>query len=299
MKDSIVIVAVCDNHYAILLAALTKSIELNHHTGEKIILFIIEDNVSNENKMKLIRSISEEVFRVKWIPLNKTIPEHIKLPLDNSSWPLSVYARLFIPNFIDKDVSKVIYLDVDMILQKEISELWSIDLGDNVVGAVRDSRVEIFGNNWGGGVKNYAELGLAAELPYFNTGILLIDIEKWKKEDIGAKVVKCISKNIQYANFPDQYGLNVVLAEKWLALDPLWNHFADTPSSIKPNIVHYIAKKPIYKETNAINEFKELFYFYLGQTAWADFKPRSTIEIYIKKARNKLIKKWRKLFKAR
>lgn len=300
MKDTIVIVVVCDNHYTILLAALIKSIESHHQTGEKIVLYIIEDHVSNGNKKKLAKSINTEIFTLIWIPLKHTIPEHIKLPLDNSSWPLSVYARLFIPNFIDKEISKVIYLDVDMVLQKELQDLWTINLGNNIIGAVKDPRVECFGNSWGGGIQNHKELGLPAELPYFNTGILLIDIDKWRAEDIGAKVVKCISQNMKYANFPDQYGLNVVLAKKWLPLNPLWNHFADTPSPTHdtPYIVHYIAKKPIYKETTAIPKFKELFYFYLNQTAWKDFKPRMTADIYIKKARNKIMKKWRKLFRA-
>ena len=52
--NSISIVCVCDNHYAILLATLIKSIESNHHTGEILEFFLVDDGISVKNKQKII-----------------------------------------------------------------------------------------------------------------------------------------------------------------------------------------------------------------------------------------------------
>ncbi len=79
------------------------------------------------------------------------------LPLDASSFPLNVYARLFIPHFISPLLEKVIYLDVDMIMEKDIQELWNIDLQDKMISGVID-RSGVVSSSWGG-ISNYKELG--------------------------------------------------------------------------------------------------------------------------------------------
>ncbi len=296
MTDPIVLVVVCDNHYTILLAALLKSIELNHKSNERIVVYIIEDGIFSKNKTKLINSFHSETFDFRWLSLADAIPEGIELPLDNSSWPLNMYGRLFIPHFIESGMQKVIYLDVDMIMEVDISELWNVHLKGNIVGAVQDPRILTFNNSWGG-IRNHVALKLHQDTKYFNTGLLVIDIEEWRRFKVGEKVVDCITQYTEFANFPDQYGLNIVLVNNWLELSPLWNHFADSKTKVKPKIIHYIAKKPIYKYTNALPEYREVFYNYLKNTEWKDFKSRGSLDIYIKKARNKIIKKLRKIFR--
>jgi len=112
--------------------------------------------------------------------MEQVIPEGIHLPLDRSSYPLNIYMRLFIPYFIPSEVERVLYLDVDMIVQKDLSVLFDTDLEDKLVGAVLDPRIISFNNEWGG-VKNFAALGLDGETKYFNTGLLLIPVKNgWK-----------------------------------------------------------------------------------------------------------------------
>lgn len=283
------IVVASDNHYIVLLAALLKSIEINLREGQKITCYVIADKVSTKNQKKLQLSVNQEITTLVWKQMNDVIPEGTKLPLDRSSYPLNIYMRLFIPYFIPEDIEKVLYLDVDMIVQKDITALFENDLTNYVVGAVLDPRIITFDNSWGG-VLNYNELGLPGQTRYFNTGLLLMNTVKWRAQNVTEKIIRCIDENKKFANYPDQYGLNVVLANQWLELDPLWNHFCtfDHPD---PFLIHFVQRKPIYKSYDNSQAFKKIFFVYLNQTKWKNSKPIGEPARYMKKIKN-LINKY-------
>ncbi|MDB5157951.1 MAG: hypothetical protein JWR50_2658 [Mucilaginibacter sp.] len=290
-QEPISIVCVCDNHYAILLAALLKSIEANHKTREKIDVYVVEDGFTGKNKNKVSNSVKSDVISIIWLPMKDCLPKGAKVPVDKSSLPLNIYTRLYIPQFIPKGIKKVIFLDVDMIVLEDISVLWHTDLGDNIVGAVQDQFIQIV-SKWGG-VSNYAELGIDADNKYFNAGLMVIDIEKWNEADITNKVINCIFENSALAQFQDQYGLNAVLAKVWYHLDPLWNRFAYSEEK-RPFLIHFTGRKPIYKTYEFSEDYKSIFFEYLNQTEWKNFKPVGETKRYIKKLSN-ILEKFKKM----
>ncbi|WEK21212.1 MAG: glycosyltransferase family 8 protein [Candidatus Pedobacter colombiensis] len=288
--DPIVIVCVCDDHYAILLTALIKSIELNHLSNEKLEFFIVEDKITEANKVKIINSINTQNISIHWLPMKDCLPENTRIPLDKSSLPLNIYTRLFIPYFIPSTFKKVIFLDVDMIVLEDISKLWLIDLDSNIVAAVQDQFIQIV-SKWGG-ISNYEQLGIEPDNKYFNAGLMVIDIKKWQKSDITNKVIDCIFDNSSLAQFQDQYGLNAILAKEWKELDPLWNRFAYSEDKT-PFLIHFTGRKPIYKSYKYSEAYKAIFFEYLNQTEWKGFKPISETKRYLKKTSN-ILEKFRK-----
>lgn len=284
----ITIATVCDNHYAVLLGVLLKSLEVNHSSGEPVDVYIVDDGLSLKNREKITASVSSPLFSLKWLKLQEVVHSGRDLPLDNSSFPLNVYARLFIPHALSDGVEKLIYLDVDMVNVKDISELWKADLCGRIVAGVPD-RSEKVSSSWGG-IANYKELGLNSNTTYFNSGLLVIDVKKWIDGHIASRVVKCVNENKQYAGFPDQYGLNVVLAGQWLELDRRWNCYSVLEEK-DPYIIHFIGIKPIYSSYKYNAVYKDLFFRYLGMTPWAGFRTKHHFVRLIKKAYNKLIKR--------
>jgi lipopolysaccharide biosynthesis glycosyltransferase len=288
-EDSAVsIVTVCDNHFVILLAALIKSIELNHKSEERIDFYIVEDNLTIDNKTKLIKSIGSGKVSFKWLKMKDVVPKDIKLPLDDSSFPLNVYVRLFIPYFIPQNLEKVIYLDVDMIVLEDISKLWNIDMEDRIIAGVVD-RSEVISCTWCG-INNYKELSFNPESKYFNSGLLVIKPIEWRKQNIAQKVIDCINKYQQYAYFPDQYGLNVIFIDQWKELDKRWNN-SSLEVEKHPFIIHFAGRKPIYKSYDFNMEYQKIFYEYLHLTEWKNYKPVSEIIRLLKKLYNKVEKK--------
>ena len=285
--DRITVVVVSDNHYMVMLAALIKSIELTHKKNIPIDFYIVSDRINNKNKQRLYKSIDPKITSLYWINMSEVLSLSDAPPLDHSSFPLNIYARLFIPHFIPPHIKNVLYIDVDMIFQNDISSLWETDLQDKIIAAVID-KSEIIGNDWAG-ISNYKELGLSPKSKYFNSGLLLIDAIKWRNAEITNEIIHCIKKNIQYVDFPDQYGLNVIFANKWFELDPLWN-VQSVIEKKNPYIIHFTGTKPIYNSYNNIIEYKELFYKYLRLTEWKNFTPISEYMRFIKRLYNKFDK---------
>ncbi len=288
MPDAITIFTVCDNHFSVLLAALIKSIDMNHHSGEHINFYIVGDKLSSVNKENLVKCADSGKVSFFWVDMKDIIRDKSKLPLDGSSFPLIVYIRLFFPLFIPAEIGKVIYLDVDMIVRKDISMLWNTDMGDKIIAGVPD-RSEVVSCSWGG-IGNYRELGIGPETKYFNSGLLLLNRTKWIESNITEKIIDCIARNTKFANFPDQYGLNVVFANHWLELDSRWNSYSMLEKE-DPFLIHFIGVKPIFTSYSYNLKYRDEFYYYLRLTPWRAFKPVGNYVRLFKKLQNKVYKK--------
>jgi lipopolysaccharide biosynthesis glycosyltransferase len=279
-KNSITIVTVCNNAFSVLLATLIKSIEINYFGREEINLFIVNDHINPKNLERINQSVDGNKIKLTVINIDDILPMMKKLPLDFSSFPLNVYVRIFIAGFLPKEIKKAIYLDVDMIVRKDVSELWNIPLGQHIIAGVPD-RSQVISSSWGG-IENYRELGLNGNWKYYNSGLLVINLERWRETNLSVEIINCIEKNKKHAIFPDQYGLNVIFANKWLELDKRWNTYAPD-SEIDPYIIHFIGKKPIYKSYDGNKIYKLEFHKYLKLTAFRGAKDLSeTSRMFIK-----------------
>ena len=278
------IVLASDNHYAILIAALIKSIEVNHKTEEGIDFYIIDDRISTSSKEKIQASVKSKDISIHWLNIDQVIPPDIKFPIDNTAFPLTAYFRVFAPYAIPQHLDRVIYLDVDMVVQEDISTLWHTDIGDHVFAAVQDLQ-KVVSCSWGG-IPNYKELGMDPDTKYFNSGLLLINTKAWREANITNRVFTCLHENLQFINYADQYGLNVALVNQWYELDPRWNWFA-TFKHESPYIIHYLDIKPIFKSYKSEPAFRTIFFHYLDQTPWKNYKPISGNHRLVRKIYNK------------
>lgn len=281
-EKRISIVLVCDDYYAVLLAAFLKSIELNHKEDEIIDVYIVDDSISKKSRVKIIDSLNHDKIQLHWIEMENAIPKDVNLPFINNAYPLNILVRLLIPYFIPAEVEKIIYFDVDMIMLDDISNLWNIDIGESIIGAISDTigpKMKTIGN----GIENYKELGLDGDQKYFNSGLQVINIKKWLDADITRKAIDAISNNKKYASLSDQYGLNVALIGQWHEIDSTWSCFS-VNTIVKPSLIHYFHRKPIYREYSY--NYKEEFFFYLRQTEWKNFKPIGKTSRYLKKIKN-------------
>eukprot|EP01118_Nematostelium_gracile_P009920 TRINITY_DN3368_c0_g2_i4.p7 TRINITY_DN3368_c0_g2~~TRINITY_DN3368_c0_g2_i4.p7 ORF type:complete len:309 (+),score=7.70 TRINITY_DN3368_c0_g2_i4:1705-2631(+) len=292
-KSPIILVTVCNDKYSVLLAALLKSIEVNHHTEEFIQLYIVNDAIGTINRTKVEASINKKIV-VNWVEISDVYPKNVSLPLDSSTFPLNVYVRLFIPHFLPSHLTKAIYLDVDMIVKRDISELWDVELGDHYIAGVPDLSEKI-SSEWAG-VANYKDLGLNGDAKYYNSGLLVMNLAKWRPTALSSEILKCIDQNRQFANFPDQYGLNVVFADKWLELDKRWNTYAPTQET-NPFIIHFIGRKPIYKTYENNPSYKREFLYYLNLTQFAGFSELKEYDRMLHKLLHKLGKKGAKMMR--
>ena len=150
------------------------------------------------------------------------------------------YVRLLMPALLPADVTRVIYLDADMLVRRDLGELWDEDQGGHALLAVQDYAApcidapstvlnfercqKYLAANWP--VANFRALGLPVDAKYFNSGLLVIDLAQWRREHYAEQVLECLRTHRQHVLWWDQYALNVVLAGKWRAIDQRWNQGA-------------------------------------------------------------------------
>lgn len=282
---SVCVVVVSDTHYLPMTAALTKSIEANLHPDYRLEIWIVADHISTINRKKLDESIDGSITTIHWVEATGIIPPELNLPVDNSTFPLNVYLWYFMPYFLPASVDRVIYMDADMLNCRDLSELWCTDIGNWIAGAVMDPRIRTFECDWGG-ILNYQKLGLNGGNVYLNSGVLLINLDLWKKYHVSEKALQFVKDNIKFAVYPEQYGINLALQNQWIEINPLWNYFATATTNNTPYNIHFVDRKPIYLSYRNNPSFRHEFIRYLEMTAWFDFRPVSEIRRYRKKLNN-------------
>lgn len=136
----------------------------------------------------------------------------------------AIYYRLLIPDLLlGENVQKAIYLDCDLMLNADISELWNVELGRNVLAAVAETNEGCRYVSSPRALRLYKELGIPEKNKYFNSGVLVMNLEEWRKRNITAKVCNYLTENREQVIYHDQDGLNAILWDSWLELPTDWN----------------------------------------------------------------------------
>jgi len=285
-SQPIVLVCAADNNYAMPLAVTVRSALENLGTNQKIALFIFDGGITESNKNKIIKSLKSENLNISWVQPDNAL--FTNLVLTRHLTP-SCYYRLLITEFLPQELNKAIYLDTDMVVTGDLAEIWNIEIGEDYALAVQDD-VDMY-ISMCDGLRNYKEVGLCGDAKYFNSGLLVINLEKWRTDNIGAKVLEYIQQNKEYVR-NDQDGLNAVLAGKWRELHPKWNQMPriyDYPSwenspfpedvyqdmLEQPCIIHFTnTPKPWYAgvKKECTHPKKDLFFHYLDVTDWSGWR---------------------------
>lgn len=227
-SDSISVFYASDNNYSIPLSVSMVSVVAN--TKEFVNFYILENCISQENKNK-IESLKEKYsnFSVEWVSVDMNLFKN----LPNINWySLNMYSRFLIPE-IKPNLSKVIYLDVDIILIDDIKKLYDIDLENNIIGAVHGEQSIVSTSSF---KKHLQELNISDTHWYFGSGVLLIDCLKWKESDILTKLFAAMDKYKTNLKYPDQDALNIVFDSTYKVLDDKFNRDINCLKNEKLNL---------------------------------------------------------------
>lgn len=248
------IVLGADNNYRDKLETTIKSICAHNR---QLKFYIFNDDLPTEWFLlmeKRLEPLSSEIVNVKITSHN--LGEY---HLPNPSLTYAAFFRYFIPKFVTED--KVLYLDSDIIVRSSIDELFSYNLGDNPLAAVPDP----------------------LDSKTFNSGMMLINVELWRKESV-TDVLLDLTNQFHQEVYGDQGILNLLFKERWLPLHQKWNFMVGMDTVARNYqidswysesidlekyvaIVHYTGEKP-WDNIN-LNRFRQDWWFYYG-LEWSD-----------------------------
>jgi lipopolysaccharide biosynthesis glycosyltransferase len=155
--------------------------------------------------------------------------------------------RLLLPELLPEAVSRYLYLDADVFVEGDLQPLFGLAMGGVPVAAVRDRYNATIGAQ--GGLPGLPP-SLAADTPYFNAGVLLVDRAEWNRCRITDRCLEYLDCNRETLRFGDQDSLNVACAGAWLEVPNKWNYQGWRPDpgqlEMRPDdvrITHYLGRR--------------------------------------------------------
>ena len=288
------VVYASNDNYARHLAVSIYSL-LDHNREEQDIhVFILSMGLSDvtQERLKTVASL----FRRKLTILELgDIKERFSFPVDTGGFDLSIMARLFIGEILPEETGRVLYLDCDTLVLSSLKKLWETDLKSFLLGAVMEPTIYP-------SIK--AEIGLLPSEPYYNSGVLLIDMKRWKEENAQKLLLDfyCSKGGKLFAG--DQDTINGALKGRIKSLSPRYNFFTNyryfryshlvrlspvygklTKKGFKgakkhPAILHFMGDERPWKAGN-FNHYRRAYNHYLSLTPWAGSPKEQGTRLYM------------------
>lgn len=259
------IVYASDNYFAEILGVSLVSLFENSKDMSEIYVYILDDGIDEVNRLRI-----EEVCTIYgrhmpfWLKARNIVDElNINVSVDRGS--LVQYARLFISRDLPRNISKVLYLDCDILVMQSISELWNLDMQGKTVAALRDAFSKYYRKN----------IDLDEDDIMFNSGVMLINLDNWKNRHIEEQILKVIIDKNGRIQQGDQGALNAVLAKDVYCFDPKFNSVTIFYDFTYTEMLTYRKPQGFYPESkinNAVNN-PVLIHFttsFLSKRPWVE-----------------------------
>lgn len=278
-----------DNNYAAYAGISITSLFINNQDIESITVYVIDDSISQENKKKMEETALEYGRQVIFLDLSEGIRILTEMNIPKYRNSYTTYLKLFTFNLLPDDVERIFFIDSDTVVVGSLKEMISIDMCGKMIGAVRD------------GITHPYKLALGYDYndSWFNMGVMLVDVVKWKKENGQQKIIEQLKKRRGYIAV-DQDLLNITQHGNIMTLHPKYNA---TPH-------HYVFKEKAFRRAfrqggfyddykvmeeaqsdtkirhferfmgesawhkNTIHPYAKLFDEYLGKSLWKDYEKK-------------------------
>jgi len=275
--DTLNVLYSTDSNYAPHAAASIYSLLDNNRDFEKINIYIIDDNISEECKERFQQLAARfSHASIIFYPFEKLKP---KLQIKETWFAMVGYARLMLSEITE--VEKILYIDCDTIINGSLKELWETDMEGYCIGGVQDNPA----------LYALEAIGMDDNDRYINSGVMLINLKKWKDDNVEEKIIQMINEHNGFVFHHDQGIVNGVCRNSIKILHPKFNTMSQfflmnakqikslydiknyytqdelDEATKKPVIIHYINKfynRPWFKSCS--HPLKDLYIENLSET---------------------------------
>ena len=265
-----------DGHYSVWVGTVMQSIL--EHTDSRICFHILHDEtLSSDNKYKLEKVAYNGSSIAEFHKIDENDFSVVKNQM--SRFTIGAMFRCSLPKLLP-DLNRIIYLDADLFVNRDIKELWDVDVREYCLAGVVDEGVNI--HNYPRILNKYPEIKKES---YFNSGVLYMNLKKLREFGGLKKLVLDFLIENPEAGLPDQDALNVLFHDKVLYLDDSWNQFVfihrkdnvekDNVEKLDKAIFHYAGTLLMLYSHSQI----DLEYFRtICRTPWIDYEMNHQFE---------------------
>jgi lipopolysaccharide biosynthesis glycosyltransferase len=272
------------------LSVMLASVAEHFSPDRELIVHIICGDATDEEKQKVRQTVNQargtkRAIVLKWYTMDKSLLARLPIS-DTHHVSVDTYIRFFAAYILPAECKRVIYLDCDLVVVSDLAQLYdSTAESTSLLHAVRDMGCPCVSSK--GGVSNYAELGIPADAPYFNAGVLVMDFESWRKRDLTPKLIDYAIAHGERLKEHDQEVMNALLHHEWTPLDARWNqanpvlgekvwlehgysHAEWRRLRDEPHIVHFTGPDKPWMGRRAYAPRRSYFFEYLQKTPYRD-----------------------------
>jgi len=249
---------------------------------DEIVVYVLSVGISAESQDRLQQLAVQYGRSLNLIELND-IRSRFSYEIDTRGFDISAMGRLFIGVLLPESVERVIYLDCDTVVVQSLKKLWELNLRGHMLSAVMEPTIyEV--------VKE--EIGLSAQDPYYNSGVLLIDLQMWRQSQAQRRLLDFYEAKGGSLFACDQDTINGALKQEILPMSPRYNFFTNyryfsyenlvqhapwyrkvskesfLAAKRRPAVIHYMGDERPWIAGN-LNHYRRAYEKYLAQTPWA------------------------------
>lgn len=251
----------CSDEYVPYAAALIRSIADFSSQQYNYDLLLIHKNICNENQLRLQAMDLPANMKLRLIDMND-YDFAVKMDV-NGYFSIETYFRLFLP-FILFAYDKIVWLDSDTIVQRDIAELYRIEMGNALIAGTRDYNVIAQINGFDPKYRSLCinELHMDDPYQYFQAGVLVINLSGFRNNF----TLKQIIQEVERGHYPycDQEILNKLCYGRVHWLDNKWDVPADINECLS-SLLSYWGPHDMYENYKAIKDSPYIIH-YAGPT---------------------------------
>lgn len=279
-----------DNNYAIYMGVSICSLFENNKMLDEINVYIIDDNISSDNKKRLEELAERYGRNIYFMDCKVGIDKLQKLGAPKYRGSYTTYLKIFAFNQLPDTVHKILFIDSDSVVVNSIEEVDKIDMGGNPIAAVKDNLCYY----------DFTYLGYEADSDWFNMGVMLVDVDMWKKQNCEKVVIEKMKQRVAYvavdqnllnisfykhiSTLPIEYNMTqhpmVYSYEAYLKYFPMKNYYTKTQIQYGKQhaIIHhferFIGESPWH--LNNVSIYNSEFDYYLEKTSWNNYKKQKS-----------------------
>ncbi len=255
MSNKISICFCINDLYSQHLGVVLTSI-LKNNTDSYFQFFVLTNDISDKNK-KIIDKLKNKYknYEVNYINVDKNIFKNFNITIDYIS--IETYFRYILADLLP-NMEKILYLDVDLVVNGDIKNLWNENIEEYYCAAVEDINFDVNEYKY--------KIGLDKDDIYINAGVILFNLKKMRDDKISEKFFENNNKYKNLIKYQDQDIINITLQKNIKKIEYIYNFTSKTariyPKLVKNAvIIHFVGPKKPWKKIS-FNYLKRLYYYY-------------------------------------
>lgn len=271
-RDTINILCATDDNYVPYCGIMLTSVFENNKGAEVHAYVLIDTPLTKRNRYKMDDLAKQYNQKIHFVMVDNSMLQHYPTK-DMPYWSIAMYYRIFAAELLPADIDTILYLDCDVIVKGTLKEMFQIDMTNKAIAAAED-------------IYTYTDirqttLDYPAEAGYFNSGVLLMNLDYWRKHEISKKCFHYLADNYAKLSANDQDVLNAILWDKRVLLPLKYNYqvqflskyfFELQSENIKKEVLDTYSSPTIIHYAYAIKPWSIMYYKKPFLNEWVRYK---------------------------